>query len=71
MTHHLSAFEESFIEDGIVSVCECGWKSEKQITEGNAVIAYRKHATENQVVTCHACGCKVDDDGCGCNPVGA
>lgn len=41
--HALSAFEESFLEDGVTAVCECGWKSQRHITQGNAIEEHLKH----------------------------
>lgn len=67
--HTLSAFEESFLEDGKIAVCECGWKSRRHITEGNAIEEHAKHSDNPPM--CGACGCPIDRDGCGCNPEGA
>ena len=48
--HPLSAFEESFLEDGIVAVCACGWKSQRQATEGNAIAEHTKHVARRGIV---------------------
>jgi len=69
--HFLNAFEEDFLESGVVAVCECGWKSPKHLTEGNAIEAHRVHADAQLPQICGACGCEIDRDGCGCNPEGA
>lgn len=69
--HVLNAFEESFLEDGVVAVCECGWRSQRHVTEGNATDEHAKHSEQATIVVCGACGCVRDRDGCGCNPEGA
>lgn len=69
--HVLNAFEEDFIEDGVVACCECGWRSPKHVTEGNAIEAHAKHAEQATTIVCGVCGCVKDRDGCGCNPEGA
>lgn len=71
MTHELIAFQQDFLDDGDIAICSCGWESLKQIDRTAAIIAHSKHIRAMEPAVCSACGCKIDADGCGCNPEGA
>jgi len=45
--HALVAYEEDFLVDGVVAVCECGWKSAEW---PNQVVALEAHATHLSMV---------------------
>lgn len=70
MKHGFAGFEESFLDDGVKSVCGCGWKSEPLPDNIAALRAHDKHVRQSAPI-CSACGCEIDRDGCGCNPVDA
>ena len=43
MKHALTEYEESFLDDGVVAVCVCGWQSERLPNVQEALEYYREH----------------------------
>jgi hypothetical protein len=43
MVHQLTAYEEDFLEDGIIAVCACGWTSRRCSNREHANREQRQH----------------------------
>lgn len=41
--HVLKVFGSEFLEEGVIALCDCGWRSRRHITEGNAIEEHLKH----------------------------
>ena len=41
--HALIAYEEDFLEDGVIALCACGWKSERTVNAADASAAHWRH----------------------------